>query len=52
MRWDPAGFAARELAERAELRLPPAARMAALTGPPAAVAELVELRPRCPIRTS
>ena len=33
-------------------RLPPAARMAALTGPPAAVAELVELAHRCPTRTS
>jgi primosomal protein N' (replication factor Y) (superfamily II helicase) len=45
VRWDPAGFAARELAERVELRLPPAARMAALSGPPAAVAELVGLAP-------
>ena len=41
VRWDPAGAAARELAERAELGFPPACRMAALTGPPAAVAELV-----------
>ena len=30
VRWDPSGFADRELAERAELRLPPEARMAAL----------------------
>jgi len=41
VRWDPAGAAARELAERAELGFPPAARMASLTGPPAAVAELL-----------
>ncbi|MGH3097286.1 MAG: primosomal protein N' [Streptosporangiales bacterium] len=32
VRWDPAGFAERELAERAELRFPPAARAAAVTG--------------------
>jgi primosomal protein N' (replication factor Y) len=41
LRWDPGWFAARELAERRELRFPPAARMASLTGPPAAVAELL-----------
>jgi primosomal protein N' (replication factor Y) len=40
VRWDPAGAAARELAERAELGFPPACRMASLTGPAAAVAEL------------
>jgi primosomal protein N' (replication factor Y) (superfamily II helicase) len=38
LRWDPATFAARELAERAELGLPPATRMASLTGTPDAVA--------------
>lgn len=43
VRWDMAGFAARELAERRELRLPPAVRMASLTGGPAAVADLLEL---------
>jgi primosomal protein N' (replication factor Y) len=43
LRWDPATFAARELAERRELGFPPAARMASLTGPPAAVAELLTL---------
>jgi primosomal protein N' (replication factor Y) len=32
IRWDPATHADRELAERAELRFPPAVRMAALTG--------------------
>jgi len=37
VRWDPATFADRELAERAELRFPPAVRMAAVTGPAAAV---------------
>ncbi|MFN2560237.1 MAG: primosomal protein N' [Jatrophihabitans sp.] len=41
VRWDPAGAAARELAERAELGFPPATRMASLTGSPAAVAELL-----------
>jgi primosomal protein N' (replication factor Y) len=43
LRWDPAGFAARELAERRELGFPPAVRMASLTGPAAAVAELLSL---------
>jgi primosomal protein N' (replication factor Y) len=42
VRWDPGWFAARELAERAELGFPPAVRFASLTGAPAAVAELVE----------
>ena len=41
IRWDPAGAASRELAERAELGFPPAVRLAALTGAPGAVAELV-----------
>jgi len=41
IRWDPAGFAARELADRAELGFPPAVRMAAVTGEPAAVATLL-----------
>jgi primosomal protein N' (replication factor Y) len=43
LRWDPATFAARELAERRELGFPPAARMASLTGPADAVAQLLEL---------
>jgi primosomal protein N' (replication factor Y) len=43
LRWDPATFAARELAERRELGFPPAARMASLTGPPDAVADLLAL---------
>ncbi len=33
VRWDPAGAAARELGERAELRFAPHARMAAVSGP-------------------
>jgi primosomal protein N' (replication factor Y) (superfamily II helicase) len=41
VRWDPAGAASRELAERAELGFPPACRMASLTGAVSAVAELL-----------
>jgi primosomal protein N' (replication factor Y) (superfamily II helicase) len=41
VRWDPVTFAERELAERAQLRFPPVARMAALTGPPEAVTALL-----------
>jgi primosomal protein N' (replication factor Y) (superfamily II helicase) len=41
LRWDPVGFAERELAERAELGFPPAVRMAAVTGSSAAVADFV-----------
>jgi primosomal protein N' (replication factor Y) len=41
IRWDPAALAVRELDERRELGFPPAARMASLTGAPAAVTELV-----------
>jgi primosomal protein N' (replication factor Y) (superfamily II helicase) len=41
IRWDPVGFAERELAERAELGFPPAVRMAAITGSSAAIAEFV-----------
>jgi primosomal protein N' (replication factor Y) len=43
LRWDPVTFAARELADRRELGFPPAARMASLTGPADAVAELLTL---------
>ncbi len=39
-RWDPAGAAARELADRTALGFPPATRMAAVEGTPAAVAEV------------
>ncbi len=38
VRWDPAWFAERELAERRELSLPPTARVAALTGTRSALA--------------
>jgi primosomal protein N' (replication factor Y) (superfamily II helicase) len=43
IRWDPATYADRELAERAELRFPPASRMAAVSGPEQAVAALLEV---------
>ncbi len=38
VRWDPSGFAQREIGERQEAHLPPASRVATLTGP----ADLVE----------
>jgi primosomal protein N' (replication factor Y) (superfamily II helicase) len=41
LRWDPVGFAERELAERAELGFPPAVRMAAVTGSSAAIADFI-----------
>ncbi len=41
VRWDPAGHAERELAERNALRFPPAVRMAAVSGPEPAVAALI-----------
>jgi primosomal protein N' (replication factor Y) len=41
VRWDPAGFAERELDERAELHLPPAVRVAAVTGDRTAVDAVV-----------
>jgi primosomal protein N' (replication factor Y) len=41
LRWNPAWHAARELAERRELGFPPATRMASVTGPADAVAELL-----------
>ena len=40
-RWDPAGAATRELADRTALGFPPATRMASVTGPPGPVAELL-----------
>ncbi|MDQ1745180.1 MAG: hypothetical protein QOE23_3519 [Pseudonocardiales bacterium] len=43
LRWDPAGHAERELADRRELHFPPVGRMAALIGAPADVAELLSL---------
>ncbi|OON82087.1 primosomal protein N' [Streptomyces tsukubensis] len=41
VRWDPAGHAVRELAERAELGFPPVSRMAAVTATPGALAEFL-----------
>ncbi|MGW0496153.1 primosomal protein N' [Streptomyces sp. NPDC003007] len=41
VRWDPVGHAMRELAERAELGFPPVSRMAAVSGPPQAVADFL-----------
>ncbi|MGC4770956.1 primosomal protein N' [Micromonospora sp. DT44] len=42
LRWDAAWFAGRELAERRELGFPPAVRMASVTGPAEAVADLLD----------
>ena len=42
LRWDPAWFASRDLAQRTELGLPPARRSAAVTGPLAAVTAVRE----------
>jgi len=42
VRWDPAWFAGRELADRVELSLPPTVRMARLVGPRVAVRRAVE----------
>jgi primosomal protein N' (replication factor Y) len=42
VRWDPHGFAARELMDRQELGFPPAVRVAVLTGPRAGVQELLD----------
>jgi primosomal protein N' (replication factor Y) len=41
VRWDPVTFAERDLAERTELGFPPAVRMAAVNGEPAAVASVI-----------
>ncbi|HWS57368.1 MAG TPA: primosomal protein N', partial [Actinotalea sp.] len=41
VRWDPAGLAERELAERTELGLPPAVHLVAVDGPREAVEQLV-----------
>ena len=43
VRWDPAGFAAREAAQRREAHLPPASRLATITGEPGAVDDAVTL---------
>jgi primosomal protein N' (replication factor Y) len=41
VRWSPEGYAMRELEDRRTARLPPAARVAELVGPPAAVADVL-----------
>ncbi len=41
IRWDARGNASRELADRQELGFPPAVRMASLTGPSPAIAEML-----------
>jgi len=43
VRWDPAGFAERELAERQSAHLPPASRLATVTGDPGAVDDALTL---------
>ncbi|WP_185994811.1 primosomal protein N' [Nocardioides campestrisoli] len=43
VRWDPAGFAARELEARASAHLPPAVRLATVTGEPGAVDDALTL---------
>jgi primosomal protein N' (replication factor Y) len=43
VRWDLAGFAAREAAERASAHLPPASRLATITGEPGAVDDALTL---------
>lgn len=43
VRWDPAGFATRELAERSQAHLPPAARLATITGEPGALDDALTL---------
>ncbi|MET8894514.1 primosomal protein N' [Streptomyces albogriseolus] len=52
VRWDPAGYAVRELAERGELGFPPVSRMAAVAGPGESLAEFlraVELPPQAEV---
>ncbi|HKE51147.1 MAG TPA: primosomal protein N' [Actinomycetes bacterium] len=43
VRWDPIGFAERELAERAQLGFPPAMRVAGLSGTSTAIVELLSI---------
>ncbi|MEU5207023.1 primosomal protein N' [Streptomyces pseudogriseolus] len=52
VRWDPAGYAVRELGERGELGFPPVSRMAAVAGPGEAVADFlraVDLPPQAEV---
>jgi len=48
VRWDPAGFARREAAARGEAHLPPASRLATITGEPGAVDDALTLLDRPP----
>ena len=43
VRWDPGGFAARETTQRMDAHLPPASRLATITGEPGAVDDAVTL---------
>ena len=43
VRWDPAGFAEREAAQRSAAHLPPASRLATVSGDPGAVDDVVTL---------
>jgi primosomal protein N' (replication factor Y) (superfamily II helicase) len=43
VRWDPVGFAQRELADRQSAHLPPASRLATVVGDPDAVASALEM---------
>jgi primosomal protein N' (replication factor Y) len=43
LRWDPGGFAARETTQRMEAHLPPASRLATITGEPGAVDDALTL---------
>ncbi|MBD8869730.1 primosomal protein N' [Nocardioides donggukensis] len=43
VRWDPGGFARREIDERRSAHLPPASRLATVTGPPGAVDDALTL---------
>jgi primosomal protein N' (replication factor Y) len=49
IRWDPAGFARRESAARAEAHLPPASRLATITGAPGAVDDALTLLSAPPV---
>ncbi|RYP86120.1 primosomal protein N' [Nocardioides guangzhouensis] len=46
VRWDPAGFARREIDERRSAHLPPASRLATITGEPGAVDDALTLLSR------
>jgi primosomal protein N' (replication factor Y) len=48
VRWDPAGFAEREATSRAEAHLPPASRLATISGDPGAVDDALTLLDRPP----